>query len=85
MTQSKQVLGPDDVRRAVTRMAHEIIERNHGLEGVALVGLQRGGVWLAEALGTEIARIERSRAGRIDRRRAVPRRHRACDRCLRLR
>ena len=59
MTESKQVLGPDDVRRAVTRMAHEIIERNHGLEGVALVGLQRGGVWLAEALGTEIARIER--------------------------
>ncbi len=60
MTQSKQVLGPDDVRRAVTRMAHEIIERNHGLEGVALVGLQRGGVWLAEALGNEISRIERS-------------------------
>jgi pyrimidine operon attenuation protein/uracil phosphoribosyltransferase len=40
-------------------MAHEIIERNHGLSGVALVGLQRGGVWLAEALGGEIARIER--------------------------
>ena len=59
-TQSKQVLGPDDVRRAVTRMAHEIIERNHGLSGVALVGLQRGGVWLAEALGGEIARIERA-------------------------
>ncbi len=58
MTQSKQVLGPDDVRRAVTRMAHEIIERNHGLAGVALVGLQRGGVWLAEALGAEIARID---------------------------
>jgi pyrimidine operon attenuation protein/uracil phosphoribosyltransferase len=54
----KQVLGPDDVRRAVTRMAHEIIERNHGLAGVALVGLQRGGVWLAEALGAEIARID---------------------------
>jgi pyrimidine operon attenuation protein / uracil phosphoribosyltransferase len=60
VTQSKQVLGPDDVRRAVTRMAHEIIERNHGLEGVALVGLQRGGVWLAEALGAEIGRIERT-------------------------
>ena len=60
MTQNKQVLGPDDVRRAVTRMAHEIIERNHGLEGVALVGLQRGGVWLAAALGTEISRIERA-------------------------
>ncbi len=58
MTTSKQVLGPDDVRRAVTRMAHEIIERNRGLAGVALIGLQRGGVWLAEALGAEIARIE---------------------------
>jgi len=58
VTNNKQVLGPDDVRRAVTRMAHEIIERNHGLAGVALIGLQRGGVWLAEALGAEIARIE---------------------------
>jgi pyrimidine operon attenuation protein/uracil phosphoribosyltransferase len=55
----KQVLGPDDVRRAVTRMAHEIIERNRGLAGVALIGLQRGGVWLAEALGAEIAKIDR--------------------------
>jgi pyrimidine operon attenuation protein/uracil phosphoribosyltransferase len=59
VSDSKQVLGPDDVRRAVTRMAHEIIERNRGLAGVALVGLQRGGVWLAESLGAEIARIER--------------------------
>ena len=58
MTGTKQVLGPDDVRRAITRIAHEIIERNHGLEGVALIGLQRGGVWLAEALGAEIARID---------------------------
>jgi pyrimidine operon attenuation protein/uracil phosphoribosyltransferase len=39
-------------------MAHEIIERNHGLAGVALVGLQRGGVWLAGSLGAEIARID---------------------------
>ncbi len=57
MTSTKQVLGPDDVRRAITRMAHEIIERNQGIAGVALIGLQRGGVWLAEALGAEIARI----------------------------
>jgi pyrimidine operon attenuation protein/uracil phosphoribosyltransferase len=39
-------------------MAHEIIERNRGLAGVALIGLQRGGVWLAEALAAEIARID---------------------------
>ncbi len=57
MTDGKRVLGPDDVRRATTRMAHEIIERNRGLDGVVLVGLQRGGVWLAESLGEEIGRI----------------------------
>lgn len=54
----KQVLGPDDVRRAITRMAHEIIERNRGTAGVALVGIQKGGVWVAEALAAEISRIE---------------------------
>jgi pyrimidine operon attenuation protein / uracil phosphoribosyltransferase len=58
MTNAKQVLGPDDVRRAVTRMAHEIIERNRGLDRVALLGIQTGGAWLAAALGDEITRIE---------------------------
>jgi pyrimidine operon attenuation protein/uracil phosphoribosyltransferase len=57
MVPEKRVLGPDDVRRAITRMAHEIIERNRGLDGVVLVGIQQGGVWLAERLGVEIARI----------------------------
>ncbi len=57
MSSTKQVLGPDDVRRATTRMAHEIIERNQGLDGVVLIGLQRGGVWLAEALAGQISRI----------------------------
>lgn len=59
MTTTKQVLGPDDVRRAIRRMAHEIIERNKGLDGVMILGLQRGGVWLAEVLGDEIGRIDR--------------------------
>ncbi|NNE11309.1 MAG: bifunctional pyr operon transcriptional regulator/uracil phosphoribosyltransferase PyrR [Ilumatobacter sp.] len=59
MTNSRRVFGPEDVRRAATRMAHEIIERNQGLDGVGLIGLQRGGVWLAEVLGDEIERIER--------------------------
>ena len=55
---TKQVLSADDVRRATTRMAHEIIERNQGLDGLTLIGIQTGGVWLADALGSEIARIE---------------------------
>jgi len=53
-----EVLSADDVRRATTRIAHEIIERNHGLDGVVLVGLQRGGVWLALRLAEAIGRIE---------------------------
>ncbi len=55
---SSQVLDADDVARAVRRMAHEIIERNHGLDEVVLVGLERGGVPIAEALGRALAEIE---------------------------
>ena len=58
-TSPKRVLAPDDVARATTRMAHEILERNRGLDGVVLLGVQKGGVWLAQRLGSEIARIER--------------------------
>ena len=53
-----QVMSPDDVRRAVTRIAHEIVERNHGLDAVALVGLQTGGAPLAARLQEALARIE---------------------------
>ena len=53
-----QVLGLADVNRAITRIAHEIIERNRGLDSVVIVGLQRGGVWLAERLVSTINQIE---------------------------
>ncbi len=52
-----QVMDAEDVRRAVWRMAHEIIEHNHGLDGVVLVGLQTGGVGLAEAFAEALAEI----------------------------
>lgn len=57
---AKRVLAADDIRRATTRMAHEILERNGGLDGLVLLGLQKGGVWLAEDLGAAIERIERA-------------------------
>jgi pyrimidine operon attenuation protein/uracil phosphoribosyltransferase len=50
-------LSADDVRRALTRIAHEIVERNHGTDGLVLVGLQRGGVWIADSLGSILAGI----------------------------
>jgi pyrimidine operon attenuation protein/uracil phosphoribosyltransferase len=52
-------MSADDVRRAITRIAHEIVERNHGLDAVVLVGLQRGGVWIADRLAEALEAIER--------------------------
>jgi pyrimidine operon attenuation protein/uracil phosphoribosyltransferase len=52
------VMDADDLRRAVTRIAHEIVERNHGLDGVALVGLQTGGVPLAGRLAEALSEID---------------------------
>ena len=48
----------DDVRRAIWRMAHEVIEHNHGLDAVVLVGLQTGGVGLAGAFADALAEID---------------------------
>ncbi len=55
---ARQVMSSDDVRRAITRIGHEIVERNHGTDGVVLVGLQRGGVWIARQLQASLARID---------------------------
>lgn len=52
------VMSADDVRRAITRIAHEILERGQGSERLAIVGLQRGGAWLADAIGAAINNIE---------------------------
>ncbi len=52
------VLDSTDVARAIKRMAHEILERNSGLEDVVLIGLERGGVPVAEALGSALRDID---------------------------
>ncbi|MBI2705346.1 MAG: bifunctional pyr operon transcriptional regulator/uracil phosphoribosyltransferase PyrR [Actinobacteria bacterium] len=51
-------MSADDINRAIWRMAHEIIERNHGVDGVMLVGLQTGGVPLAQQLADALDKIE---------------------------
>jgi pyrimidine operon attenuation protein/uracil phosphoribosyltransferase len=47
-----------DLRRALTRIAHEIVERNHGADRVVLVGLYTRGVALARRLADAIASFE---------------------------
>jgi pyrimidine operon attenuation protein / uracil phosphoribosyltransferase len=49
-----------EIRRAVSRIAHEILERNKGADGVALVGIAARGDDLARRLAAEIERIEGS-------------------------
>jgi pyrimidine operon attenuation protein/uracil phosphoribosyltransferase len=49
-----------DVQRVLIRIAHEILERNHGAAEIVLVGLQTGGVPLAQRLVTEIVAIDGS-------------------------
>jgi pyrimidine operon attenuation protein/uracil phosphoribosyltransferase len=53
-----RVLDAEDVARALRRMAHEIVERNHGLDRVVLIGLQTGGVPLAHRIADDLDRIE---------------------------
>jgi pyrimidine operon attenuation protein / uracil phosphoribosyltransferase len=55
---SRGLMDREDVRRAVTRIAHEILERDKGAEGVVLVGIADRGDHLAARLAAEIARIE---------------------------
>ena len=53
-----QVMDSDEVRRALVRIAHEIVERNRGLDDVVVIGLQTGGVPMAERLVTILREIE---------------------------
>lgn len=53
-----RVMTAEDMQRAIWRIAHEIVEHNHGLEGVVLIGLQTGGVPLARKLADALQAIE---------------------------
>ena len=60
-----RVMDAEDIHRALRRMAHEVIERNHGVDNVVLVGLQTGGVTIAHALGEVLAEIEGEPEGEV--------------------
>ena len=53
-----QVLSAADVQRALVRMAHEVAERNGGLDDVVIVGLQTGGVTLAQRIAEILSEHE---------------------------
>ncbi|WP_018132393.1 bifunctional pyr operon transcriptional regulator/uracil phosphoribosyltransferase PyrR [Effusibacillus pohliae] len=63
-----QLLDEQAIRRALTRIAHEIVEKNKGIEDIVLVGIKTRGIYLAKRLAERIESIEGKRVpvGSID-------------------
>lgn len=54
------IMDSHEMNRALTRIAHEILERNKGCHDVGLVGIRTGGVYLAQRLQRLVAQIEQT-------------------------
>lgn len=68
MKEKAQLMDEKAIGRAITRISHEIIERNKGIEDIVLVGIKTRGVPIANRIGKKIERIEGSKinTGEID-------------------
>lgn len=53
-----QILSAQDIRRALARISHEVLERNHGGTGLVLAGIRTRGLPLAQRLAARIAEFE---------------------------
>lgn len=63
-----QVMTGDDLSRAIRRIAHEIVERHHGTDGIVLVGIHSRGVPIAEQVASDIEHFEQTQVpvGELD-------------------
>ncbi len=59
LQQKAQLMSGSEIERTLVRLAHQILEKNGGLDGLGLVGIRRRGVPLAERLGKMIQRVEK--------------------------
>ncbi len=68
MKEKAQLMDEKAIGRAVTRISHEIIERNKGIEDVVLVGIKTRGVPIANRISKKIEQIEGTQVntGEID-------------------
>lgn len=60
MEKKGHILDSKGINRALTRIAHEILEKNKGVEGLALVGVRTRGVFLAQRISRIISEIEKA-------------------------
>ncbi len=58
MQEKAQIMDDEGIRRALTRIAHEILERNKGTRDLVLIGVRRRGVPLAQRIAALIKEIE---------------------------
>ena len=54
-----QIINSEEMNRAITRIAHEILEKNKGMERLALIGIRTGGAILAKKFQEQIRAIEK--------------------------
>ncbi|MFB9325400.1 bifunctional pyr operon transcriptional regulator/uracil phosphoribosyltransferase PyrR [Paenibacillus aurantiacus] len=58
MSNERILMDETAIRRALTRIAHEIVEKNKGIEGCVLVGIRTRGIYLAQRIAERIHEIE---------------------------
>ncbi len=58
MNEKALIMDESGIMRAITRISHEIIEKNRGVEDLILIGIQRRGVPLAKMLANKIKEVE---------------------------
>src|SRR3954467_6121885 len=60
LREKSQLMSASEIERTLVRLAHEIVEKNNGVQNLALVGIRRRGVPLAERVAVILERIEKS-------------------------
>ncbi len=53
-----RIMDASDIKRSITRLAHEIVERNHGIDNVGICGIRTRGVYVARRIAEVISQIE---------------------------
>jgi pyrimidine operon attenuation protein/uracil phosphoribosyltransferase len=60
LREKSQILSASEIERTLVRLAHEIVEKNNGVDNLGLVGIMRRGVPLAQRLAKILGRIEKT-------------------------
>ncbi len=58
LREKAQLMSGSEIERTLVRLAHEIVEKNNGAENLALIGIKRRGIPLAQRLSALVSRIE---------------------------